>query len=203
MPDNVTSSGKGLSVPKNPALALRALNARHAVPSPQTQPIETEPETASPADNPENNTTIIQTDKQTTQQSDKPDYLPTYQQQDKQSDRKTDKLADKPTGRIDRSDSARSGANMRPARNDRSVVPVAVEPLAAESSRTPRVDGRTLRVRQETSDRTMVTSMRLAVATVEQLDEFCWRYRKRKQDVVQEALAFYFAAVAAEDEAGA
>jgi predicted DNA-binding protein len=45
----------------------------------------------------------------------------------------------------------------------------------------------------------MVTSMRLAVSTVEQLDEFCWRYRKRKQDVVQEALAYYLAAVAAEE----
>jgi hypothetical protein len=60
----------------------------------------------------------------------------------------------------------------------------------------PRIDGRTLRIRQETSDRTMVTSMRLAVPTVERLDEFCWRYRKRKQDVVQEALELYFRAVA-------
>ncbi len=76
-------------------------------------------------------------------------------------------------------------------------------PQPAEAERPPRVDGRTLRVRQETSDRTMVTSMRLAVTTVEQLDEFCWRYRKRKQDVVQEALAFYFAAVAADDDGAA
>jgi predicted DNA-binding protein len=64
------------------------------------------------------------------------------------------------------------------------------------------VDGRTLRVRQDTLDRTMVTSMRLAVSTIEQLDEFCWRYRRRKQDVVQEALELYFQAVAEEEGEG-
>jgi hypothetical protein len=189
MPDNVTGSGKGLSVPKNPALALRALNARHTVPSPVT---ETESETTSLTNNIENKTTKLQTDKPTSQQADRQSEL--------QTDRQADKPPDKLPERIEQSGSDQSRAKMRPARSDRSAVPVAAAPLATESSRTPRVDGRTLRVRQETSDQTMVTSMRLAVATVEQLDEFCWRYRKRKQDVVQEALAFYFAAVAADEE---
>ena len=63
----------------------------------------------------------------------------------------------------------------------------------------PRVDGRTNRPRQETADRTMVTSMRLAVSTLEALDEHCYRHRQRKQDVVQAALDMYFAAT--EEEA--
>ena len=56
------------------------------------------------------------------------------------------------------------------------------------------MDGLTNRPRQETADRTMVTSMRLAVSTLEALDEHCYRYRQRKQDVVQAALDMYFAA---------
>lgn len=57
-----------------------------------------------------------------------------------------------------------------------------------------RADGRTMRVRQDTADQTLVTSMRLAVSTIEALDEYCWRHRQRKQDVVQAALDLYFAA---------
>jgi len=40
----------------------------------------------------------------------------------------------------------------------------------------------------------MVTSLRLAVPTIEALDEYCWKHRQRKQDVVQAALDMYFAA---------
>jgi len=53
-----------------------------------------------------------------------------------------------------------------------------------------------MRVRQDTADRTLVTSLRLAVSTVEALDEYCWRNRQRKQDVVQAALDMYFDAMA-------
>jgi hypothetical protein len=127
----MTTSGKGLNVPKNPAQALRALNAKHA---------------PRPAEDTKN-TTILQTDKQTDQ--------PTNQQANKPFNKQTDRPTDAPA---------------------------------------PRPDGRTLRPRAETADRTMVTSMRLAVATVDQLDEFCWRHRRRKQDVIQEALERYFAA---------
>ena len=125
-----TPPGKGLSVPKNPALALRALNARHARGD----------ETAEREEQ-ESNTTIIQTDNTTN-----------------------------------------------------------LSPRGSDEPQTTRMDGRTLRVRQENADRTMVPSMRLAVSTMEQLDAFCWRYRKRKQDVVQEALDLYFATVAREEE---
>ena len=66
------------------------------------------------------------------------------------------------------------------------------QPIAVAPDPPTRIDGRTLRIRQETSDRTMVTSMRLSVTTLEQLDEYCWKHRQRKQDVVQDALTLYF-----------
>ncbi len=186
MPDN-PASGKGLSVPKNPALALRALNARHAPPVPQAQ---AESEAPNLSDRSEEDNTKLQTDKQTKQ--------PTNQQDDTQSNRPSDQQTDQPTNRPE-ARAERVSFLPQPAQGSRSAAPAPAAPSSAEASWPPRVDGRTMRVRQETSDRTMVTSMRLAVATVEQLDEFCWRYRKRKQDVVQEALAFYFAAVAAKE----
>ena len=152
-----------LTVPINPALALRDLNRRPAVapPDPDNEELQIQSSTA-PI-----NTTILQSDKPTDQQSDRPTIRQTNKPRNKPTDQQTtkpsDKLADRP----------------------------------AETK--PRVDGRTNRPRQETADRTMVTSMRLAVSTLEALDEHCYRHRQRKQDIVQAALDMYFAAT--EEEA--
>ena len=70
---------------------------------------------------------------------------------------------------------------------------------AALPIKLPRVDGRSLRSRQVSADLTMVTSFRLAVSTVEKLDEFCWQHRMRKQDVVQAALDMYIEAMQEEE----
>ena len=151
-----------LTVPINPALALRDLNRRPAVaPSdPDNGELQIQ-STIAPI-----NTTILQSDKPTNQQTDKQTNLETNQQ--------TDKLRNKPADR----------QTSRPSHK-----------LADQPAETkPRVDGRTNRPRQESADRTMVTSMRLAVSTLEALDEHCYRHRQRKQDVVQAALDMYFAA---------
>ncbi|MBV9849947.1 MAG: hypothetical protein JO250_09775 [Armatimonadetes bacterium] len=137
MPD--TDEPKRLSVPVNPARALRDLSRQQA-------------SAPAPPDGEANNT-ILQTDKQTDKPTNKQDDLQTNQQTDRR----------------------------------------------AEAERPPRADGRTLRARLDTADRTMVTSLRLAVSTVERLDEYCWRRRRRKQDVVQAALDLYFAAADAEE----
>ena len=152
-----------LTVPINPALALRDLNRRPAVapPDPDNEELQIQSNTT-PI-----NTTILQSDKPTNLQTNKPTDNQTNRPRNKPTDQQTtkpsDKLADRP----------------------------------AETK--PRVDGRTNRPRQETADRTMVTSMRLAVSTLEALDEHCYRHRQRKQDIVQAALDMYFAAT--EEEA--
>ena len=133
------------------------------------------------------NTTILQSDKPTDKQPD----LPTHQQTIKLSDN----LTDTPTNK----------ASSKPPNKTAKKQPLAhppSAPMAAPEAAPPRrVDGRTMRVRQDTADRTMVTSLRLAVPTIEALDEFCWHNRRRKQDVVQAALDMYFAAMA-DEEAG-
>ena len=162
-----------LTVPINPALALRDLNRRPAVapPDPDNEELQHNEELQIQSSTAPTNTTILQSDKPTNQQSDiptnpttnKPTNKPRNVPTDQQTTRPSDKLADRP----------------------------------AETK--PRVDGRTNRPRQETADRTMVTSMRLAVSTLEALDEHCYRHRQRKQDIVQAALDMYFAAT--EEEA--
>ena len=159
-------SDKSLTVPTNPARALRDLN-RAAAPAPSPLP---QIDHAAEVDNPTNNTTILQSDKPTNRPTNKPADKLTNKQTIRPTDTPTDQLTDK------QSDSKQS-----------------------ESPTRARVDGRTNRPRQETADRTMVTSMRLAVSTLEALDEHCYRHRQRKQDVVQAALDMYFAAVEAEE----
>jgi hypothetical protein len=166
-----------LSVPTNPARALRELN-RTALPVP-VAPVAEEDEDE------QNYTTILQTDK--------PTNRPTDQQTSNQTHQPTNKLANKPTNKPANKQAVKP-SNQPPA----SVNP---EPAAPEpAARLPRVDGRTMRVRQETADKTMVTSLRLAVPTVEALDDYCWRHRQRKQDVVQAALDLYFAAMGESEE---
>ena len=156
-----------LTVPVNPARALRELNRRPAV----ALPVADNEELQIQGNTDPINTTILQSDKPTNQQTDKQTNLETNQQ--------TDKLRNKPADR----------QTSRPSHK-----------LADQPAETkPRVDGRTNRPRQESADRTMVTSMRLAVSTLEALDEHCYRHRQRKQDVVQAALDMYFAAT--EEEA--
>ena len=149
-----------LTVPINPALALRDLNRRPAVapPDPDNEELQHNEELQIQSATTPTNTTILQSDKPTDQQTDRPTNRQTNKPRDKQTSGSSHKLADQPT------------------------------------EAKPRVDGRTNRPRQETADRTMVTSMRLAVSTLEALDEHCYRHRQRKQDVVQAALDMYFAA---------
>lgn len=165
-----------LSVPTNPARALRELNRQAPVPSrPDPEGID---EDSVNSQNSLNNNTILQTDKPTGQQTSKPTIKPTNQP----SNTQTVKQTSKPRKAV-------IAAPIEPA-----PIPIP-EPAPAPA----RVDGRTMRVRQETADKTLVTSMRLAVSTIEALDNFCWKHRQRKQDVVQAALDMYFAA-AGEDE---
>jgi hypothetical protein len=163
MPD---TTSKGLRVPKNPAMALRELNMKHAT--------KTTPEASETSAQEGVNTTILQTDQQT----------------NKLTDDQTDQQTNKPIlGIVD---------PLSDAPDYRSIAPqVALAPEIPPPTEAPppRVDGRTLRVRQPTADMTMVTSFRLAVSTVEKLDDFCWRHRMRKQDVIQAALDHYFKAI--------
>ena len=154
----IKMSEKRLSVPTNPARALRELNRQ----APDTRGIR-----HGRGERRSGKIYYYTTNRQTY----KPD------QHNKQADKPTGKLASKPAGCT------------------APVAPAAPEPSAPQR----RVDGRTLRSRQETADRTMVTSLRLAVSTVEALDEHCWRHRQRKQDVVQAALDMYFAAMTEEE----
>lgn len=168
---------KGLKVPTNPAMALRALNAQHAV----SQTEDT------------NNTTILQTDnttdRQTNNQTDRQTNPPTNNNTNLQTDEQTvlpaNTTRNKPTRRPSGKQVAKSAPHL---------------PVERAAQPTPRLDGRTLRARNETLDTTMVTSMRLSVATIDQLDEFCWRHRQRKQDVIQEALTLYFQTMSREDQ---
>jgi len=161
---------KGLKVPTNPAMALRALNAQHAVPQPEDA----------------NNTTILQTDNTTNQQTDIPTINTTNQQTNKPTINTTDLQANLQTS------NTRNRPTRRPAGKQgvKSAQHLPVEQPVAQPA--ARLDGRTLRPRHETSDTTTVTSMRLSVSTMDQLDEFCWRHRQRKQDVIQDALTLYF-----------
>ena len=153
-----------LTVPINPALALRDLNRRPAVaPSDlDNEELQHNEELQIQSATTPINTTILQSDKPTDQQS----YIPTDNQTNRPRNKPTDQQTTRPTDK----------SADRPAETK------------------PRVDGRTNRPRQETADRTMVTSMRLAVSTLEALDEHCYRHRQRKQDIVQAALDMYFAA---------
>ena len=191
-----------LTVPMNPARALRELN-RQAAPEPAAAPmVSTDPlaETTS-AENifdssldDTNNTTILQsdkpTDKQTGQQTNnltsRQTNQPTITPTDNLTDLLTDKPADRPFDKPSVKRTAQPAAIVKKAETSQVAEP--------EPAPRPRVDGRTMRARQETADKTMVTSLRLAVPTIEALDEYCWKNRQRKQDVVQAALDMYFAA---------
>lgn len=175
MPEN------SLTVPTNPARALRELSrqpqpvASLPIGEPMPAAEEAMPDGVAPAD--VNNTTILQKDKPT----------------DKQTDQQTSPQTDNPANQQSDTPTIRPTSKQAVKRTNKPPAPVS-PPETEEEQRPTRVDGRTLRVRQETADRTMVTSMRLAVPTIEALDEYCWRHRQRKQDVVQAALDMYFAA---------
>ena len=156
-----------LSVPTNPARALRELNRRPAIALPiaDTEELQHNDESKIQSNPDPINTTILQSDKHTNRQSDTPTNLETNPQTNKPRNKPADQQTTK-----------------------------SLQKLADQPAETkPRIDGRTNRPRQETADRTMVTSMRLAVSTLEALDEHCYRHRQRKQDVVQAALDMYFA----------
>ena len=196
-----------LTVPMNPARALRELN-RQPAPEPAAAPVVSfEPLAETPSDEhifdtlPDdvNNTTILQSDKPTDKQTDRPTNNLTSRQTNQPTITPTDNLTDRPTNKpSDRlSDKPSVKRTARPA----AAVTKAEKSQGAEAEPAPRprVDGRTMRARQETADKTMVTSLRLAVPTIEALDEYCWKNRQRKQDVVQAALDMYFAATEADE----
>lgn len=177
-----------LTVPTNPARALRDLNRRPAVSPPDHDEAEAELQ---------NNTTILQSDKPTNKQ---PDNL-TNNKTNLLTDQQTINPTDKPTSRQTNQQADRQLGQNKVTLTD-APQKRGLETEKAPEVERPRMDGRTSRPRQETADRTMVTSMRLAVSTLEALDEHCYRHRQRKQDVVQAALDLYFAAEnAAENEA--
>lgn len=125
----------------------------------------------------DNNTTILQNDK------------PTNKQRNTPTNRQTNHLTNKPK------DKPADTRNKKSA----SLSPMKVSDAAEGDTPARRVDGRTMRVRQDTADLTKVTSLRLASSTLDDLDEYCWHHRVRKQDVVQAALDMYFSATAEEE----
>ena len=83
------SPGRGLTVPKNPAAMLRALNARHVEPLPEEN--ETDKQT--------NNTTNLQTDIPTTEREpgvETPTIQPTIKQRNKSTKKQTNNTTEAP-----------------------------------------------------------------------------------------------------------
>jgi hypothetical protein len=115
-----------------------------------------------------------------------------------QTDKQTDQLTNQPTSKPTNKQPTPSRQKARP----KAPLKIAEQTQEGEQAyllKPARVDGRSLRIRQATADLTLVTSFRLAVSTVEQLDDFCWQHRMRKQDVVQAALDLYIKAMLEEE----
>lgn len=171
MPDQPT--GRGLTVPKNPAAMLRALNARHTEDPTEPTNKETDQQT--------NNTTILQTvtESDTGAQPEGGQAPGTPEQAvasaaapalTKQTSQPTNTQKNKPTKK-----QTNNTTNTEPPR---ALI---------------KRDGRTMRARQPVADPsgTLVTSFRISAATMEALDRYCFENRVRKQDVVEQALAAY------------
>ncbi|WP_394793087.1 hypothetical protein [Armatimonas sp.] len=166
-------AGRGLTVPKNPAAMLRALNTQHAEDS------ETNNLTDKETEKQTNNTTILQTDLPPVEQETPP---ATY------SDPKALKAVSPETDTKQTSNTTNK-QSIKPTKKQANNT-TKQEPLPPAPSRR---DGRTLRSRQPASDptSTIVTSFRISVGTMEALDRYCFENRLRKQDVVEQALAAY------------
>ena len=165
-------SGRGLTVPKNPAAMLRALNTKHAEES------ETDKQT--------NNTTILQTNTPIVEPvvSEAAAEGAPLSESVEAPTRKPEPATDKQTNNT--TNRQRNKPTKKQTNNTTSI----------ELPPTPsRRDGRTLRSRQPASDptATLVTSFRISVGTMEALDRYCFENRVRKQDVVEQALAAYMA----------
>ena len=164
--------GRGLTVPKNPAAMLRALNTRHA-----GENEETINQTDKPTDQQTNNTTILQTED--------PPALETEQGQ--ATEATTPAAAPEPPATPINQSTRQRNKPTKKQTNNTTKVELPPPPIKR--------DGRTLRSRQPTADptATIVTSFRISVSTMEALDRFCFENRVRKQDVVEQALAAYMA----------
>lgn len=169
-------AGRGLTVPKNPAAMLRALNTQHAEDS------ETNNLTDKETEKQTNNTTILQTDIPPVEQASPPVIAPepeVVKEVTPEAETTTIKLANNTT----------SKQSNKPTKKQTNNTTKQEPPPPAPSRR----DGRTLRSRQPASDptSTIVTSFRISVGTMEALDRYCFENRLRKQDVVEQALAAY------------
>lgn len=214
-----TPSGKGLTVPRNPAMALRLLNTQHAdiTGSTDTEATDktTNKDTIQPSNKQTNNTTNNISDKDvpavpdigvavslpegtpvdglganTGTDASNASEIPTPQRSEVNPRRKTRETTNKDT---------KKPTNQQT--NNTTNPPKWVSTEVASTKR----DGRTMRMRQPIADAgaTVVTSFRLSAATMEALDEFCFYQRMRKQDVVQLALDAFMAMAEAEADGAA
>ena len=192
-----TRQGRGLTVPSNPAMALRRLNAQHGS-NPHSEHEEADPD--KPADKQSEQQTTKQTNNTTDPQNSVTDASPVQGKDDPQG---AAAIAASPqtgaTPALRRTNSARNKQTEKQTNNTttRSQLAAGVaEPPAGKR------DGRTQRIRQNLAgaEATVITSFRILATTMEELDEFCFRNRMRKQDVVQQALEAFLAGFDADGE---
>ena len=174
-------TARGLTVPKNPAAMLRALNARHVDTTETNNPTDKE------TDQQTNNTTILQTNTPTVEPvvNEAAAEVAPLSESVEAPTRKPEPATDKQTNNT--TNRQRNKPTKKQTNNTTKIEPPPPTPS--------RRDGRTLRSRQPASDptATLVTSFRISVGTMEALDRYCFENRVRKQDVVEQALAAYMA----------
>src|SRR5438128_2432454 len=110
------SEGKGLRVPRNPALALRELNRKHATPivAEEPQKYTTILQTDKPTDKPTNKQANPQTDIPTNQQTDRQTNQPSNRQTNRPTDKQTDPPTNRQTNQPTRNSAAWSEAELEP-----------------------------------------------------------------------------------------
>lgn len=172
MPEKPVS--RGLTVPKNPAAMLRALNTKHAEEPTEVENKETDQQT--------NNTTILQTD------------TPTETSQPPEESAPATPLGTMVPTTSTKPQTIQPKNNPTNIPSNKPTKKQTNNTTTSEPSPVPlKRDGRTLRSRQPVGDpsATIVTSFRISVTTMEALDRYCFENRVRKQDVVEQALALY------------
>jgi hypothetical protein len=183
-------SGRGLTVPKNPAAMLRALNTKHAEEA--GEQVEKEIEADKQSIQQTNNTTILQTEEIT-------ESVPVGEVVSGASSEKTE-TADTEKEAVETIPTP----SKKNTPNKQTILQTNNTTEIKQQIPVGRRDGRTLRMRQTVSDptATIVTSFRILVTTMEELDRFCFENRLRKQDVIEQALAAFMAdEIQAEEEA--
>ena len=182
------TTGRGLTVPKNPAAMLRALNTKHAEDAGET--VEKEIEADNQSKKQTYNTTILQTEKVTENvplSIESASVNAVGLEIPSKEKEVTDTGEEAPETIV--APSKKNTPNKQQNKQTNNTTEVKQQILVG------RRDGRTLRMRQTVSDptATIVTSFRISVTTREELDRFCFENRLRKQDVVEQALAAFMA----------